>query len=358
MPRSTALRRMEGWVAGTCNVICRKESGVLQSETRKKGNKRKRKNNSIDQSSSGDELQRIWSVKGMDQLPRLVLLNLSDVLVMCCCFMFYVLETFDVSIWCQIDKSVVGLYEDVIVLCWVDVGMINDACYVEACCCSACSGMVSLSVTIAWLSRGGGGWVLGMKYDPVVVLPRVSFSNYAECLVSVSWIRVLRAGAVLQHQMGDVLCAFLVARVCVGVWVGLTVLPALLHTPGYLFENQLAQMEEHRRKPEVEGSNPLWVDMWQSLVWVGGTIEKLSAWRGRWDRKLSHLVLSLSPNYSWLGQQDSVMAINWMAWLIGYTCILWSIVFVVVEILARRVVTVSRSSARPVYYYTGMLWEN
>ena len=54
---------------------------------------------------------------------------------------------------------------------------------------------------------------------------------------------------------------FLVARIVCEIWVGLTVLPALLRTPGYLFENQLAQMEEHRRKPEVEGSNPLLVNI-------------------------------------------------------------------------------------------------
>ena len=54
---------------------------------------------------------------------------------------------------------------------------------------------------------------------------------------------------------------FLVTRIVCEIWVGLTVLPALFRTPGYLFENQLAQMEEHRRKPEIESSNPLLVNM-------------------------------------------------------------------------------------------------
>ena len=52
MPRSTAFRRMEGWVAGTCNNICRKESWVLQSQKQKieKKGKRKRRDSTMVQS--------------------------------------------------------------------------------------------------------------------------------------------------------------------------------------------------------------------------------------------------------------------------------------------------------------------
>ena len=66
-------------------------------------------------------------------------------------------------------------------------------------------------------------WVLGMKYDPAVRTHIECFELYsavAFCTVNPNdelW--AVAAG----HHWGDVWCTCLVARICFGIWVGLTV---------------------------------------------------------------------------------------------------------------------------------------